>query len=369
MTQLLRTPLFDLHQQSQARIVEFSGWEMPVQYQGIVAEHQAVRQGVGMFDISHMGKFDLKGENPLAALQPLVPSDLSPLQPGQAKYTVFLNHQGGIVDDLIVYCHSRYLVSLIVNAATTTKDWAWLQAHLNTSELTLENQTDNLVLIALQGPKAAETLQPLVDSPLNNLKNYQHTPATIHLPNSQFPHVPGWIARTGYTGEDGFEIIVPAAVGGDLWQALQNAGATLCGLGARDTLRLEAAMALYGQDIDQTTTPLEAGLGWLINWEKGDFIGRAALEQQKNAGVARKLVGFMMTERHIPRPHYLIVVEGQTVGSVTSGSLPPTLGQPLGLGYVRADLAKIGQEIGIEIRGQVHPAKIVTRPFYRRPKV
>lgn len=342
---------------------------MPVSYQGIVAEHQAVRQGVGMFDISHMGKFDLKGENPLAALQPLVPSDLSQLQPGQAKYTVFLNHQGGIVDDLIVYCHSRYLVSLIVNAATTTKDWAWLQAHLNTTALTLDNQTDHLVLVALQGPKAAESLQPLVDISLDTLKNYHHAPTTIHLPaDCPFPNAPGWLARTGYTGEDGFEIMVPKTVGSDLWQALKNSGVTPCGLGARDTLRLEAAMALYGQDIDQTTTPLEAGLAWLINWEKGDFIGRSALEQQKAAGVARKLVGFIMAERQIPRPHYLIVVDGQTVGSVTSGSLPPTIGHPLGLGYVRAELANIGQEIGIEIRGKVHLAKIVSRPFYRRPK-
>lgn len=366
---LFRTPLFDLHKQSQARIVEFSGWEMPVQYQGIVAEHQAVRQGVGMFDISHMGKFDLKGENPLIALQPLVPTDLSQLRPGQAKYTVFLNHQGGIVDDLIVYCHSRYLVSLIVNAATTAKDWAWLQAHLNTRELALENQTDTLVLVALQGPKAAQALQPLVDIPLDNLKNYHHQPATIHLPpDSPFPQVPGWIARTGYTGEDGFEIMVPRNVSQDLWQAFAKSGVTPCGLGARDTLRLEAAMALYGQDIDQTTTPLEAGLGWLINWEKGDFIGRSALEQQKETGVLRKLVGFLMEERQIPRPHYLIAVDGQTVGSVTSGSLPPTIAQPLGLGYVPAGLANLGQKIGIEIRGKVHSAKIVPRPFYRRPK-
>ncbi len=350
-------------------MVEFGGWLMPVQYQGIVAEHQAVRQAVGMFDISHMGKFELSGDNPLLALQPLVPSDLSRLQSGQAKYTLLLNPQGGIVDDLIVYYHSQRLVSLIVNAATTVKDWAWLRTHLDLSQLSLVDQSANLVLIALQGPQAAETLQPLLDLDMQTLKNYHHGPATFSLAeNTQYPKIPAWVARTGYTGEDGFELTVPLNVGVDVWQTLLQAGVTPCGLGARDTLRLEAAMALYGQDIDETTTPLEAGLAWVVQWEKGEFIGRDALEAQKSQGVTRKLAGFIMNERQIPRHDYPIIVNGEKVGIVTSGSLPPTMGQPLGLGYVAAEFATIGQEIGIEIRGKVQTATIVKRPFYRRPQ-
>lgn len=348
-------------------MVEFGGWSMPVQYQGIVAEHQAVRESVGMFDISHMGKFDIKGDQPLQALQPLVPSDLSQLQPGQAKYTVFLNPDGGIVDDLIVYCHSQRMVSLIVNAATTAKDWAWLQTHLDVSQVDLIDQTVQLALIALQGPKAATTLQALVDIDLSQVKSYHHSPATLDLGvDSPYAQAPLWLARTGYTGEDGFELMVPTAVVSLLWQRLLTLGVVPCGLGSRDTLRLEAAMALYGQDIDETTSPLEAGLGWLVHWDKGEFIGRSALELQKSQGLSRRLVGFKMNSRQIPRHDYPILVAGNRVGTVTSGSFAPTLGVPIGLGYVAAELASLDQEIAVEIRGIPQPASVLKRPFYQR---
>ncbi len=343
----------------------FSGWEMPVQFVGITKEHQAVRQQVGMFDISHMGKFVLQGNAVLAQLQPLVPSNLGRLQPGMAQYSLLLNEQGGILDDLIVYDQGTteagdQRVVLIVNAATREMDKAWLLAHLDTNQLTFADHSLDMVLIAVQGPQAIAALQPLVAQDLSPIPAFGHLETTIL-------GAPAFIARTGYTGEDGVEIMLAAEAGQDLWRSLLDAGITPCGLGARDTLRLEAAMGLYGQDMTTSTTPLEAGLGWVVHLaEKQDFMGRAALEAQKQAGVPRRLVGLQLQGRTIARHDYPVWFEGAAIGIVTSGTLSPTLGYPIALAYVPTALSKPGQEVLVEIRGKQYPATVVKRPFYRR---
>lgn len=361
---LSRTPLYDIHRASDARMVGFSGWEMPVQYSGINKEHQAVRQQAGMFDISHMGKFILRGEHLIAQLQELVPTDLSRLQPGAAQYTVLLNPQAGIVDDLIFYYQGKNAageqqVVVIVNAATTEKDRQWLLSHLDSDTIQLQDISTAQVLLAVQGPQAAHQLQPFVQADLSQVARFGHITAPVlgEL---------GFLARTGYTGEDGFEIMVPPEIGQRLWQLLQAAGVVPCGLGARDTLRLEAAMALYGQDIDDTTTPLEAGLGWLVHLErKSEFIGRSVLAEQKLLGVTRRLVGLRTDGRNIARHDYPVLDNGEPVGRVTSGTLSPTLGYPIALAYVPTALAKVDQPLEVEIRGKTYPAVVVKRPFYK----
>jgi len=362
---LARTPLFDVGMSLKARMTEFSGWEMPVQYSGITHEHQAVRSSAGMFDISHMGKFLLTGDGLVDQLQRLVPSDLSRLQPGQAQYTVLLNSQAGIVDDLIFYYQGldatgqqRWLA--IVNASTMLKDKTWMLEQLDQSRLTFQDLSTTHVLLAVQGPDAVKHLQPFVQADLAPV------PAFGHLESNVLGQ-PGFLARTGYTGEDGFEVMVEPSVGVELWRSLLNAGVTPCGLGARDTLRLEAAMALYGQEIDDTTTPLEAGLGWLVHLDsKGDFIGRSVLEQQKQSGVQRRLVGLQMQGRNIARHGYRVFHDSQPVGEVTSGTQSPTLGHAIALAYVPTSLSKPGQAINVEIRGKLYPAVVVKKPFYRR---
>ncbi len=339
---------------------------MPIQFQGITQEHRAVRTAVGMFDVSHMGKFCLRGPDVLTHLQALVPSDLSRLQPGQGQYTVLLNEAAGILDDLIIYdqgvVDGDRQFMLIVNAATQARDRAWLTAHLaqpGTQLTQLLDLSTTHVLLAVQGPHAISVLQPFVAAPLKTIPRFGHRQDTLL-------GQPAFLARTGYTGEDGFEILVEAAVGVKLWQALLAAGVTPCGLGARDTLRLEAAMALYGQDIDETTTPLEAGLGWLVHWDKTvDFIGRSRLQQQRQAGVTRRLVGLVMQGRHIARHGYPVHYQAQPVGKITSGSWSPTLEQAIALAYVPSAVATLGQELTVIIRGKPCPATIVKRPFYR----
>lgn len=364
---LSRTPLFDLCVASKGRMVPFAGWEMPVQFSGISQEHQAVRSNAGLFDISHMGKFGLRGKQLIEKLQTLVPSDLSRLQPGQAQYTVLLNAKGCILDDIIFYYQDPDATTgeqrgvLIVNAATRSRDKAWIAAHLETSGVTLLDVSKEKVLMALQGPQASHLLQGLVTEDLGKVKPFGHLETSL-LGHSAF------VARTGYTGEDGFEIMVDPAVGIEIWQQLLEAGVLPCGLGARDTLRLEAAMALYGQDIDDTTTPLEAGLGWLVHLEsKGYFIGRGVLEKQKAAGVSKRLVGLEMEGRYIARHGYPVLCNGEIVGEVTSGTLSPTLNKAIALAYVPTRLASIGQQLEVEIRGKGYAAGVVKRPFYRSP--
>ncbi|OKH13756.1 glycine cleavage system aminomethyltransferase GcvT [[Limnothrix rosea] IAM M-220] len=359
---LLRTPLYDLSAAAKARFVEFSGWEMAVQYSGLKAEHNAVRDSVGMFDISHMGKFALAGENLVAALQTLVPSNLARLSAGQAQYTVLLNEKAGIIDDIIYYHQGDRQGFLIVNAATTQKDWDWLTAHLQPKGISLTDVSREKVLIAVQGQKAEVTLQPFVENlDLASLKMFNHSEATIEGESA-------FIARTGYTGEDGFEVMVSPAVGQKLWQKLSDAGVVPCGLGCRDTLRLETALHLYGQDIDDDTTPLEAGLGWLIHWDEKDyFIGKEILTAQKKQGITKRLVGLEMQARGIARHDYPVLVEGKAVGLVTSGTMSPTLNQAIALAYLPREFAKKGQAVEIEIRGKLYPAKVVKKPFYRSP--
>ncbi|MDJ0734739.1 MAG: glycine cleavage system aminomethyltransferase GcvT [Nostocaceae cyanobacterium] len=361
---LARTPLFSLAQQLKARFTGFGGWEMPVQFKSITSEHEAVRNVAGMFDISHMGKFTLQGKNLISQLQQLVPSDLSRLQPGQAQYTVLLNPEGGIIDDIIFYYQGETTTGeqkgvMIVNAATTDKDKTWLLKHLDTKEISFSDLSFDKVLIAVQGPKATGILQQFVQEDLNPVKAFGHLEATVL-------GKPAFLARTGYTGEDGFEVMVDPDVGVELWRSLLKAGVTPCGLGARDTLRLEAAMALYGQDIDDSTTPLEAGLNWLVHLDtKGDFIARSVLEKQKAEAVERRLVGLQMQGRNIARHGYSVIYEGKVVGEITSGTLSPTLGYPIALAYVPKPLASIGQELEVQIRGKTYPAILVKKPFYR----
>lgn len=361
---LLRTPLYDLIIQQKAKLTEFSGWEMPVQFGGLKLEHQAVRTDVGMFDISHMGKFALQGPQLLLSLQSLVPSDLERLQPGQAQYTVILNPQGGIIDDIIIYNQGKTetgedKVIIIVNAGTTQKDKTWFLEHLNSKIITFKDLSTEKVLIAVQGPQSISRLQPLVKETLSQLEFFGHLEGTV-LGESAF------IARTGYTGEDGFEVMVDPAVGQKLWRLLNQTGVTTCGLGARDTLRLEAAMSLYGQDIDDSTTPLEAGLAWLVHLDtKGEFIGREILEQQKAQKVNRRLVGLKMEGRHIARHGYPVFSNGNKVGEVTSGTLSPTLEKAIALAYVPRNLSKVGSTLEIEVRGRLYPTRVVKKPFYK----
>lgn len=363
-TPLARTPLYQLALEQKARLTAFSGWEMPVQYIGIGQEHQAVRTAAGMFDISHMGKFAFKGKQLLENLQPLVPSDLKRLQAGEAQYTVLLNPQGGIIDDIIFYYQGEDNAGeqrgmMIVNAATLTKDKAWLAANLDTALVGFQDLSQDYILIALQGPSAISYLQAFVEKDLTQIKAFGHLEATIL-------GQPAFIARTGYTGEDGFEIMVTPHAGIELWRSLFTSGVVPCGLGARDTLRLEAAMALYGQDINDTTTPLEAGLGWVVHLDsKGDFIGRSILEEQKAKGVEKRLVGIEMQGRYIARHGYSVIYDGQAVGEVTSGTLSPTLGKAISLAYVPRKLSKIGQQLEVEIRGKSYPGVVVKKPFYR----
>jgi aminomethyltransferase len=333
---------------------------MPVQYQGIVAEHQAVRSRVGMFDVSHMGKFSLQGNDILESLQKLVPSNLARLTPGQAQYTVLLNQKGGIIDDVIFYFHGGDRWSVVVNASTTDKDKTWLEPHLN-GQL-IDRSTERL-LIALQGKVALAALQPFVGSNLQKLPRFGHIETEV-LGETSF------VARTGYTGEDGCEVMLDIEPGRELWQKLGDAGVTPCGLGCRDTLRLEAGMHLYGQDMDDTTTPLEADLGWLVHLkEKGDFIGRSHLEAQKEAqkatGLPRRLVALEMEGRNIARHDYPIRLDGETIGVITSGTMSPTLGKAIALGYVPSHLATVGQALQVQIRDRDYAARIVKRPFYK----
>ncbi|MEN9215492.1 MAG: glycine cleavage system aminomethyltransferase GcvT [Gloeomargarita sp. DG02_4_bins_56] len=350
------SPLYDCYQDT-AKLTEFAGWLLPGQFIGLTPEHRAVRTQAGLFDISHMGQIEIQGEQVLDRVNLLIPTDIAGLKPGQACYTVLLNEQGGILDDIILYVQSDTQVKLIVNAACTTKDLAWLHRHL--PHLAIQRTPG--VLMALQGPQATDILQALTPAALDVIPRFGHQRVSTTFGSL-------WLARTGYTGEDGWEIQAEPAVGQALWRALLQRGAVPCGLAARDMLRLEAGLHLYGQDMDETMTPLAAGLGWLVNWEKGDFSGRAALLAQKKQGVAQKLVGLRGTGRRIFRPGYPVQAEGQTVGRVTSGTLSLSLGQPIGFAYVNTDWAKLGTALTVRVREQELPVTVVKRTFYTRPE-
>jgi aminomethyltransferase len=365
---LQHTPLHDAAKAAGGRLVPFAGWEMAVQFGGLVSEHQAVRSSCGVFDISHMGVLQLRGAGAKDALQALVPSDLFRIGPGEACYTVLLNEQGGIRDDLIVYDRgwdgTAHELLLVINAACSEADSAWLRSQLEPAGITISDRKGDGVLLALQGPEAAARLEALVGCSLAGVPRFGHR-------DLQLGGRPVFAARTGYTGEDGFELLLEREAGLALWQQLLEGGVTPCGLGARDTLRLEAAMPLYGHDIDATTTPLEAGLGWLVHLEMPKlFVGREALEQQTANGVQRRLVGLALSGRAIARHGYPVLSNAEagaaTVGTITSGSWSPTLQKAIALAYVPVALARPGTPLAVAIRGKAEPAVVVKRPFYRR---
>jgi len=365
--QLQRTPLHELCRDSGGRMVPFAGWEMPVQFSGLIQEHKAVREQVGMFDISHMGVLRLEGPNPKDALQQMVPSDLHRIGPGEACYSVLLNERGGIRDDLIVYdCGpldaERGALVLVINAACADSDTAWIREQMEPAGLTVTDIKQGGVLLALQGPKAIALLEQLSGEDLSGLPRFGHRMLSVSGLQE-----PVFTARTGYTGEDGAELLLSAEDGQHLWRELLKRGVTPCGLGARDTLRLEAAMHLYGQDMDDATNPFEAGLGWLVHLEMpSDFVGRKALEQAVEAGPTKRLIGLKLQGRAIARHDYPVLHNDEPVGVVTSGTWSPTLGEAIALAYVPRALAKIGTELCVEIRGKAQPATVVRRPFYKR---
>jgi aminomethyltransferase len=358
-TALKRTPLFAAHVSAGARMVPFGGWEMPVQYSGIVEEHRTVRAAVGCFDVSHMGEFEVEGPGALAALQRLTTNDVAGLEIGQVQYSVLCHESGGIVDDLTVYrlAADRYMIT--VNASNIAKDWTHVTTHGDGPRW--RNVSDTTGLIAVQGPKAEGLVGRLADFDVTPLGYYRFAEGKV-------AGVPTLVSRTGYTGEDGFELYVAAADTERLWRALLEAGrvdgVAPIGLGARDTLRLEMRYALYGNDIDDSTNPLEAGLGWVVKPAKGDFLGREAIERVRAAGPARRLVGLEMTERAVARHGYPVVTDGAATGVVTSGSYGPSVGRYIALAYVGSAHAAVGTELGVEIRGQVKPARVVKTPFH-----
>jgi aminomethyltransferase len=361
---LKQTPLNATHRQMGAKMVPFGGWDMPVQYRGILEEHRAVRTAAGMFDVSHMGEVEFRGPGALAALQHLTSNDASRLLVGQVHYSALTTEAGTFVDDLTVYkfADDRYLVT--VNASNIGKDVAWMREHTH-GNVEVRDLSDETALIAIQGPKAAEILQKLTPLNLAGIKYYWFLQGTVLGQDAI-------VSRTGYTGEDGFEVYVKPQHAVPIWNALLEVGIPYslvpCGLGARDTLRLEAKMALYGNDIDDRHTVLEADLGWILKLEKGEFIGKEPLAKQKAEGLRRKLVGFEMTGRGIARSHYPIVKGGKPIGEVTSGSPAPWLGKNIGLGYVAVEDSTIGTEFDILIRECPVPARVVQTPFYKRKR-
>ena len=365
---LRRTPLHAAAAAAGGRMVPFAGWEMAVQFAGLVQEHRAVREHCGVFDISHMGVLSLHGEGVKDRLQRLVPSDLFRIGPGEACYTVLLNDDGGIRDDLIVYDRGPDELLLVINAACAEADTAWIRSQLEPAGITItDRKGSDGILLALQGPEAPARLEALCGESLAGLPRFGHRDLTLVAASGAAAGAPVFVGRTGYTGEDGFELLLEREAGLALWQQLLAEGVSPCGLGARDTLRLEAAMHLYGNEMDAGTTPLEASLGWLVHLEMpADFIGRQALEAQTAAGPSRRLVGLKMAGRAIARHGYPVLRDGAVVGEVTSGTWSPTLGQAIALAYVPTEFARLGTELAVEIRGKAEPALVVKRPFYRR---
>ncbi len=354
-----KTPFYHKHVESGAKMVEFAGYMMPVQFKGITGEHLAVRKNVGLFDLTHMGEFLVTGNDALAFMQKVTTNNVEALKVGDIQYSCMTQEDGGIVDDLLVYNRPEGYF-LVVNASNLKKDFDWLQSHLF-GDVTLIDHSDNTALLAIQGPNAIKVMAELTDYDLDNMKYY----------TSAFHKVGGedvLFSRTGYTGEDGFEIYMPYDKAENLWQAVNDAGAKhgmeQIGLGARDSLRLEMKMALYGNDMDETTNPIEAGLGWIVNLNK-DFIGKEVIAQVKAEKPSRRLVCLELEGRAFPRHGYDIYVDNEKAGHVTSGTFSPSLKKPIALGYVPRSHSKSGSAVEIEIRGKRFPAKVVKPPFYK----
>ena len=350
-------------------MIDFGGWDMPVQYPaGTIEEHLRTRNHAGLFDVSHMGEIDVRGADAITFVNHITSNDVSKLVDGQAQYSTLTTPQGTVIDDLLVYRLAADHLLLVVNAGTTDKDWEWIQSHHAGEPVELNNVSSNYCQLALQGPDAQSILQKLTELQLEEIKYYHFKTGTVD-------GVDAIVSRTGYTGEDGFEVYAASDRAEQLWNKILNAGNSgsengvlPCGLAARNTLRLEAGMALYGHEIDETTTLLEANLGWICKLDKGDFIGREALARQKEGGVKRKLVGFEVTDRGIARDDQEVVIDGERVGKVTSGSPAPFLKKNIGFAYVPIENANVGQEIQIDVRGRLVGAQIVKTPFYKRPK-
>ena len=364
---LRKTPLYNSHVALGARMVPFAGWEMPVEYSGITAEHLAVRTSAGLFDVSHMGEVEIAGKDALTAVQHITSNDVSKLQVGQIQYSALTTPEGTFVDDLLVYRFGPSHYLLVINASNIDKDYGWIaeRAKEAVPDIATVNSSDRYALIAVQGPRAQEILQTLTAIDLPAIKYYWFA-------HGEIAGVRGTVSRTGYTGEDGFEVMIPPAMAPRVWDALLQAGKPLglipCGLGARDTLRLEAAMRLYGNDMDENSTVLEADLGWIVGWNKTEFLGRDRLQEQKAHGVSKKLVGFEMVDRAIARHGYPVWHNGHEVGVVTSGTQTPFLKKAIGMAYVPPALTTPGTEIEVDVRGRRAKAVTVPMPFYKRPK-
>jgi aminomethyltransferase len=356
---LRRTPFYDKHVALGAKLVPFAGYEMPVTYPiGLMAEHKAVRETCGLFDVSHMGEFFVYGDQAVDFVNYVTTNDVAALAVGQVHYSTILNERGTIEDDCLVYRFADKIM-MVVNASNAEKDFAHIAPHAERFGVRLENASDHMALLALQGPNAAKILAPLTKTNLSTIKYY-------HFAQGEVAGMPMIISRTGYTGEDGFELYHDVRYASPLWDALMAGGNVVpAGLGARDTLRLEMGMALYGNDIDDTVTPLEANLGWLVKLKKGEFVGSPVLHAQKANGVAKKLVGFTLPDRNIARHGYPVFAGGAPSGTVCSGTLSPTLGSPIGTAYVPTELSKEGSTFEVEIRGKRVPATVVKPPFYK----
>ncbi|HZR19291.1 MAG TPA: glycine cleavage system aminomethyltransferase GcvT [Verrucomicrobiae bacterium] len=372
-----RTPLFEIHQQLGAKLIEFGGWEMPVQYTSIVDEHLTVRKAAGLFDISHMGEFFVSGSGAESFLNHALTNDVRKLTPGLGQYTLCCNERGGVIDDLYVYrlTHGEYL--LIVNASRIDTDFEWLQRLLKSSaqrgQVNLHNASDATGAVAVQGPRVIEFIDACFQGPASGGAAVEK-PSTLQknqIAAFNFHGARVWVSRTGYTGEDGFEVVSPAELISAVWKTIQEKGQPCglkpAGLGARDTLRTEVCYPLYGHELDEQTTPIEAGVGFFVALDKGEFMGRPTLLDQKTKGVSKKLVAFKMTDKSAPpRPHYPIRAKGSAVGEVVSGTQSPSLGLGIGLGYVPPELARPQTPLEIEIRGKCAGAVIVPKPFYRK---
>ena len=361
--ELKKIALNDVHEALGAKMVPFAGYVMPVRYSSDIEEHNTVRNAVGIFDVSHMGEFLVKGPHALDLIQRITSNDASKLSKGKIQYSCLPNDKGGIVDDLLVYCLDQDEYMLVVNASNIEKDWNWINTHA-TEGAVLEDISDEMSLFAVQGPKAVEALQPLTSLDLANMAYYT-------FDKGEFAGAPDVIvSATGYTGAGGFEIYVPNQYARKVWDKIMEAGKPAgikpIGLGARDTLRLEMGFCLYGNDIDDQTSPLEAGLGWITKFNK-EFVNSGNLQAQKEAGVSRKLVGFEMQEKAIPRAHYeLTNAEGEKIGEVTSGTQSPTLGKGIGMGYVKQEYSKPGTEIFVQVRNKAMRAEVVKLPFVKK---
>jgi aminomethyltransferase len=359
-----KTRFNELHKKLGAKMVEFVGWEMPIEYKGIIDEHLAVRTKAGLFDVSHMGEILVTGKDALAYVQWLTPNDVARLLPGQVQYTALMTPESTFVDDMLVYCiekPEKYF--LVVNAANVDKDFAWVAGHTKGFEVRVENQSAAYSQVALQGPLAEKILQPLTDVDLAGMKSFWWARGKV-------AGVPCLVSRTGYTGEDGFEVYTTDPAPGAVWTSIVEKGSPLgllpIGLGARDTLRLEAKLMLYGNDISDKTTVLEADLKWIVKLQKGDFLGKPVIEKQLREGLQRKLAGFELVDKGIARPHYPVFLGGRKVSEVCSGTFSPLLKKAIGLAYLPIAATALGTEFEVGIRDKTAKAKVVPTPFYKR---